>query len=84
MVGAAGGSPEELPRAPRIVCLLPSITEIVAALGFSDGIVGITHECDFPPEAIAGAAVVTKSEISPYSMSQGWAAGCKRSIAGRC
>lgn len=55
----------------RIVCLLPSITEIVAVLGLSDKIVGITHECDHPEDAVQGAIVVTKSDISPYSMSQG-------------
>ena len=34
---------------PRIISLLPSATEIVAALGFSDRLVGRSHECDFPP-----------------------------------
>ena len=32
----------------RIVSLLPSLTELVAALGRGDEIVGVTHECDFP------------------------------------
>jgi iron complex transport system substrate-binding protein len=54
----------------RIVSLLPSITEIIASLGVADQIVGITHECDFPPEAIAGAKVVTTSEINPHTMTQ--------------
>jgi iron complex transport system substrate-binding protein len=35
----------------RIVSLLPSATEILFALGLGDSIAGVTHECDFPPEA---------------------------------
>ena len=34
----------------RIVSLLPSATEIVAALGFSGELVGRSHECDCPSE----------------------------------
>jgi iron complex transport system substrate-binding protein len=33
---------------PRIISLLPSATEIVAALGFAEHLVGRSHECDFP------------------------------------
>lgn len=36
---------------PRIVSLLPSATEIVFALGLGDALVGVSHECDWPPEA---------------------------------
>jgi iron complex transport system substrate-binding protein len=35
----------------RICSLLPSATEILYALGLGDSVVGVTHECDFPPEA---------------------------------
>ena len=35
----------------RIVSLLPSATEIVFALGLGDELVGVTHECDYPPQA---------------------------------
>ena len=35
----------------RICSLLPGATEIVYLLGLGDQIVGVTHECDFPPEA---------------------------------
>lgn len=33
---------------PRIVSLLPSLTEVVCELGFKDHLVGRSHECDFP------------------------------------
>jgi len=33
----------------RIVSLLPSATEIVCALGLREQLVGVTHECDYPP-----------------------------------
>ena len=54
----------------NIVSLLPSITEVLSSLGVANQIVGITHECDYPPEAIKNARVVTTSEIRPYEMTQ--------------
>ncbi len=42
----------------RIVSLLPSATEIVFALGLGDDLVGVTFECDFPPDPRAGREVV--------------------------
>jgi len=35
----------------RIVSLLPAATEITAALGLMDQVIGVSHECDFPKEA---------------------------------
>jgi iron complex transport system substrate-binding protein len=35
----------------RIVSLLPSATEILFAIGAGDEVVGVTHECDYPPPA---------------------------------
>lgn len=35
----------------RIVSLLPAATEIAAALGLMDQVVGVSHECDFPEQA---------------------------------
>jgi iron complex transport system substrate-binding protein len=46
----------------RIVSLLPAATEIVALLGATDHLVGITHECDYP-DVVASRARVTKSAI---------------------
>jgi iron complex transport system substrate-binding protein len=42
----------------RIVSLLPSATETLFALGFDDEIVGVSHECDFPPRAKTKTCVV--------------------------
>jgi iron complex transport system substrate-binding protein len=36
----------------RIASLVPSATEILYALGLGDSVVGVTHECDYPPEAV--------------------------------
>lgn len=35
----------------RIVSLLPSATEILFAIGAGDEVAGVTHECDYPPQA---------------------------------
>jgi len=37
----------------RIASLLSSATEIVYQLGLQDRLVAISHECDYPPEALA-------------------------------
>lgn len=52
----------------RICSLLPSATEIVCALGLGDRLVGVTHECDYPPEA-TGKPRVTASVIDSEGMS---------------
>ena len=42
----------------RIISLVPSATEIAYALGLEDHVVGVTHECDFPPQVNAKPVVV--------------------------
>ncbi len=39
----------------RIVSLLPSATEIVYELGLGDQLVGVSHDCDWPPEVLKKA-----------------------------
>ena len=51
----------------RICSLLPSATEIVAALGLSDWLVGVSAECDWPPP-VRGLPVVTSSRIDTTAM----------------
>lgn len=46
----------------RIVSLLASATEMVAALGCTDQLVGRSHECDYPPEVL-GLPLVSKPLI---------------------
>ena len=48
----------------RIVSLLPSTTEILFAIGAADDVVGVTFECDFPPEA-RGRRIVSNTTLPP-------------------
>src|SRR5437899_10131670 len=36
----------------RIVSLVPHATELLFALGLESDVVGVTHECDYPPAAL--------------------------------
>jgi iron complex transport system substrate-binding protein len=47
----------------KLVSLLPSATEIVYALGLGDELVGVTDECDFPPDAVT-KPVVSRSALA--------------------
>jgi iron complex transport system substrate-binding protein len=53
----------------RIVSLLPSLTELVWALGHGGDLVGVTHECDYPP-GVERLPHLTRSRI-PSSASSG-------------
>lgn len=52
----------------RICSLLPSTTEILCSLGLEENIVGITHECDYPP-GIREKTTVVFSNIDHSSLS---------------
>lgn len=52
----------------RICSLLPSATEILYALGLSDQVVAVSHECDYPSETAAKPRVTT-SLLDPETLS---------------
>lgn len=52
------GRPLDLPAPPRrIVSLVPSVTEVLFAIGAQGSLVGVTDFCDYPPEARRKARV---------------------------
>jgi iron complex transport system substrate-binding protein len=52
----------------RIVSFLPAATEMVYALGLGGQLVGVTHECDFPPE-VREKPVVVRPAMALETMS---------------
>ena len=56
---------------PRIVTLLAAATEIVAVVGAGEELVGVSHECDYPPGAVAGRPVLTRARVGPLASSAG-------------
>jgi iron complex transport system substrate-binding protein len=54
----------------RIVSLLPSTTEILFAIGAGDEVVGVTFECDYPPEARTRRIVSTSAMPEGLSPSE--------------
>jgi iron complex transport system substrate-binding protein len=46
----------------RIASLLPALTELVCALGRNDELVGVSHECDYPP-GVESLPYLTRSRI---------------------
>jgi iron complex transport system substrate-binding protein len=48
----------------RIVSLLPSATEILFSLGLDTEVVGVSYDCDFPPQ-VSARRVVVDSRIPP-------------------
>ncbi|HSH93501.1 MAG TPA: cobalamin-binding protein [Roseimicrobium sp.] len=66
-------------KAPRVVSLLPSATEILCALGQKELLVGRSHECDFPAD-IRDLPVCTAATIDVAAPS----AAIDRSVKERC
>ncbi|WP_420130250.1 cobalamin-binding protein [Longimicrobium sp.] len=54
----------------RIASMLSSATEIVYALGLQDHLVGISHECDYPPEALR-LPRLSRSRFDPAGLTSG-------------
>ena len=54
---------------PRIISLLPAGTEIVAALGGADDLVGRSHECDFPA-SVTALPIVSRPALALDGLSQ--------------
>jgi iron complex transport system substrate-binding protein len=55
--------------ARRIVSFLPSATEMVYALGLEERLLGVTHECDWPPAATK-KPIVVRAVLPIETMSQ--------------
>ena len=53
----------------RIVSFLPSATEMACALGLGDRLLGVTHECDYPPQ-VTSKPIVVRNVLPIESMSQ--------------
>jgi iron complex transport system substrate-binding protein len=51
----------------RIACFLPAAAEMACALGLLDNLVGISHECDFPPE-VKNKPVVVRCAVDLSSL----------------
>ncbi|MDP1946992.1 MAG: cobalamin-binding protein [Nitrospirota bacterium] len=51
----------------RICSLLPSATEVIAALGLSEELVGISHECDYPP-SVGSVPIMVEPMIPPHGL----------------
>lgn len=47
----------------RIVSFLPAATEMICRLGLLDRLVGVSHECDYPPE-VRGKPIVVRPAIN--------------------
>ena len=51
----------------KICSLLPSATEVIALLGLSDALVGISHECDYPP-SVRSVPIMVEPIVPPHGL----------------
>ena len=65
----------------RVASLVPSATEMLFALGLGEGVVGVTHECDFP-SAAEDLPQLTRSVI-PEGLTQAEIDVAVRELTGR-
>ena len=65
--------------AVRICSLVPAATEVLFGLGLGADVVGVTHECDYPPEAstrsVVTAALVETDELTSAQIDDAVAEG---------
>ena len=55
----------------RIVSLLPSATDVIAELGLLDSLVGISDDCNWPPEVLEKPVLArTRVELSGLTSAQ--------------
>jgi iron complex transport system substrate-binding protein len=66
----------------RIVSLVPHATELLFALGLGDDVVGVTHECDYPPATQTLAHVTRDVLASGLSAAEIDAAVRERTLSG--
>lgn len=64
----------------RIASLVPSATEMLFALGLGESVVGVTHECDFPPAASDRPHLT--ATVLPEGLSAGEIDAAVKSIVG--
>ena len=66
----------------RVVSLVPSATEMLFALGLGDELVGVTHECDYPADALELPKVTRDRLPAGLSSAEIDAAVKQRTLAG--
>jgi len=66
----------------QIVSLVPSATEMLFALGVGDDLIAVTHECDYPPEALQLPRITRSTLPEGLTAAQIDAEVKQRSLAG--